>query len=120
MFCRNVEMNNKAILLLLYIIILQDRVKNPRNTKFLHQIDPDNLAATTQRSISLMVDVVTPDTADSSNTSTLLLPNKHHMVHSQSSPLLQGVWSMRNLENAIPPLDTKLSCKFPGYYLVPI
>ena len=97
--------------------ILQDRVKNPRNTKFVHQIDPHDVAATTQKSISLMVDIVTPNSADSSNTTTLLAPNKHHMVHSRSSPLLQGVWSMRKLENAIPPLDTKLSCKLRGYPL---
>jgi len=73
-------------------------VRRPRSSKLVHRIDASSLRATTQISVPLML---------SRNESHRNSPvHCAHIVHSVSTPMLQGAWSMRHLEHAVPPFDT--------------
>jgi len=75
--------------------MLKDQVRQPRSSKLVHRIDAANPHATTQISVPLML------SHNESHRSSPVPPS--YMTHSVSSPMLQGVWSMRNLEHAVPP-----------------
>jgi len=75
---------------------LKDRVRRPRSSQLVHHIDAVSPHATTQISVPLIL---------SRNESHHNSPV--HMTHSVSTPVLQGVWNMRNLEHAVPPLPTR-------------
>jgi len=74
---------------------LKDRVRRPRSSRLVHRIDAVSPQSTTQISVPLIL-----SRTDSRRNSPV------HMTHSVSTPVLQGAWSMRNLEHAVPPLDT--------------
>ena len=77
---------------------LKEKVRRPHSSKLVHCIDAVRPLATTQITVPLML---------SHNESHRSSPvQSNHIVHSVSSPMLQGAWSMRNLEHAVPPLDT--------------
>jgi len=75
------------------VCVLKDRVRRPRSSKLVHHIDTGSPHATTQISVPLSL---------FRNESHCNSPA--HITHSVSTPVLQGVWSMRNLEHAVPPL----------------
>jgi len=73
-------------------------VRRPRSSKLVHHIDVSSPHATTQICVPLML---------SHNECRRCSPaHGGCLTHSISSPMLQGAWSMRNLEHAVPPLDT--------------
>ena len=77
---------------------LKERVRRPRSSKLVHRIDASSPQATTQIRVPLML------CRNESHRSSPV--HGGYMTHSVSSPMLQGAWSMRNLEHAVPPLDT--------------
>ena len=80
-------------------------VRKPRNTKFTHSIRANETQAVNQQKVTLTLhDPNSPQQGP--NTPTKNRPNQT-LAHSVSSPALRGAWSMRTLENAIPPLNIR-------------
>ena len=97
-------------------MFFQDKVQRPRNTKVLHRVSAHNPAHVTSRSVTLVLNDEMKAAVSSSDVTPPLPPHGgavsgHHvtgaegvmMKHSVSTPLLQGAWSGRRLENAIEP-----------------
>ena len=75
--------------------VWKEQVRRPRSSKLVHRIDAVNPHTVTQISVPLML-----SRSESHRGSPV---HSSHMIHSASSPVLQGAWNMRTLEHAVPP-----------------
>lgn len=84
----------------------QDKVLKPRSHEVIHQISVQG-SSSECRVVKVTV-TLRPEPATSSSGSSTTLQAHTLLMHSQSTPIfpsLQGAWSNRQLENALPPLD---------------
>ena len=81
----------------------------PKTFKITHVILAQNNNECTLKTVSLTLRPELSSVKSVANHLSIPRGMRHqHMIHSQSTPVfpaLQGAWSLRNLENAMPPLD---------------
>ena len=83
-------------------------MKKPRNTKFVHRIDRENLSAVSHKTAMLTLD------RDSSPYTRRTPEKSTRLAHSVSSPQLQGVWGTRKSEHEIMVPQGDMSPKLPA------
>lgn len=87
------------------LCVKQDKVLKPRSHEVIHQISIQG--SSSDRVVQVTV-TLRPEPATGSIGSSTTLQAHTLLMHSQSTPIfpsLQGAWSNRQLENALPPLD---------------
>ena len=82
----------------------QDKVHKPRNTKLVYTVD-FNKNNIVEKEVTLTLETEQQKRRRASTGPAAGGSYATKLSHSVSTPQLQGAWNMRNLENAVPPMD---------------
>jgi hypothetical protein len=89
---------------------LQDIVRQPRNTKVdfsLKLNDVTGSVAPVQTDVTLTVTRQSTSPASAALAASSSSTVRGRMIHSESTPVLDGAWSTRQLEHAVPAINNR-------------